>query len=501
LKDFAILILLVILVIFITNKYFSGLEKIRYFSTDASIHYLAAKEFSENEQLLNKAQGTQTYRQMLPMLYTNVGIAFKVFGPIVGEVNLYKVYIMYDILIFLFIGLTFYFVIKKAIKNNWCYIYAFIATIIYMVGYPLNNLITGFGYLGFCLLFINTIILVMQYIERKDIIRKLKLLVIFALNMSVMFSYNIFAVFVYISELLYFIVLNKRNGNKLLNKKLIIDVVITLIIPGILGLIYFIAPNVEAVKVVAIEGYIYKNMWSNFVLFIPFILYYIYKSKSIDYKMILFVTSLLCILVFLIVADYKIISEYYVYKVFYVFWGITIMLCFYGMMKFVEKSNKRLILITICFILYITGMFTVPKSRIIPIKEKVEESLESCFDIYCMNHEITLLKIELNKNQLDTIKYIKNNNILNTENPNMLFVSDYIQDAWINVLLNYKNREGNIEDNNYNEQIEKWNNGYYEYLVCFKESEIYRIYGKNINYEKAKLQYSNTNVEIYKMKE
>ena len=117
-KDMVSIFVLIILTVFIANKHFDGLEKIKYFSTDASIHYIAAKEFSENDKLLNETQGTQTYKQMLPMLYTNVGLMFKAFEPIVGVLNLYKIYIAFDIIIFLLIALTFYCILKKAIKSS-----------------------------------------------------------------------------------------------------------------------------------------------------------------------------------------------------------------------------------------------------------------------------------------------------------------------------------------------------------------------------------------------
>lgn len=492
--DCIITIVLTILVAFIANKQFDGLEKIKYFSTDASIHYLASKEFSQNVKLLNETETTQTYKQMLPMLYTNVGLAFKAIEPIIGEINLYKIYIVFDVLIFWLIGITFYFIVKRAIKNTRGYVLVLAITIIYLLGYPLNNLVTGFGYLGFCLVFINLIILVMQNIKRQDVLKQFKLLVLLVLNLAVMFSYNIFTVLIYLSEFIYFINLSKKQNNK----KIIIDILITLVVPGVLGIIYFILPNISAIKAITLEGYIYQNMWSNFVLFIPFILYYMYKVQKSDFNIILFIVCLVCILIFFIATKYKIISEYYAYKTFYVFWGIVIVLCFYGMMEFASKSNKKLIISTTFLITYILGIFLVTENRNIHIKKKEDESLVSCFDIYCINKQLMNLRMELNKNELDAIKYVELNDLLNIEKQNILFISDYIQDAWIRVLLNYGNREGKIEENNYVQQIQKWNNFNYEYLVCFQDSDIYKKYNIIINSNGAETIFSNEDVKIYK---
>ena len=117
-RDFIIVVVITGLVAFVTNKQFDSLQRIKYFSTDASIHYIATKEFSTNDKLLNETQGTQTYKQMLPMLYVNVGLAFKAFNPIIGEMNLYKIYIAFDIMIFWLIGITFYFIVRKAVKTS-----------------------------------------------------------------------------------------------------------------------------------------------------------------------------------------------------------------------------------------------------------------------------------------------------------------------------------------------------------------------------------------------
>lgn len=63
--DFIATFIIILLVALIAYKDVGNLENIRYSSTDASIHYIAAKEFYQNEQMLNKTKNTETATQIL----------------------------------------------------------------------------------------------------------------------------------------------------------------------------------------------------------------------------------------------------------------------------------------------------------------------------------------------------------------------------------------------------------------------------------------------------
>ena len=144
-----------------------------------------------------------------------------------------------------------------------------IITIIYAIGYPLNNLLSGFHYLGVGCLAINAIIYLLSNKEQS------KTLIMFFINMVVILSYSLFAPVAYLSIFIYEAYINRKKYNKLLNKNFIINTIITLIIPGIIGIVYLILPNIEAVKYISVEGYIYKNIFTNIIFFIPFVVYYL----------------------------------------------------------------------------------------------------------------------------------------------------------------------------------------------------------------------------------
>ncbi|MGN1326865.1 MAG: hypothetical protein ACI4VQ_02110, partial [Clostridia bacterium] len=58
---------------------------IKYIMTDAAVHYKAAREFYQNDKLLNKTENTEINKDFMTGAYTNTGILFKIFAPIIGE--------------------------------------------------------------------------------------------------------------------------------------------------------------------------------------------------------------------------------------------------------------------------------------------------------------------------------------------------------------------------------------------------------------------------------
>ena len=476
-----------IIIISIIGYYdFGKIENIRYYTTDASIHYIAAKEFYQNDKLLYKTEGTETATQMMPVAYVNVGLAFKALEPIIGEMNFYKIFIIFDMLVFLTSALTFYFIIKNKVKSKIQLILAIIVTIIYLLGYPLNNLLSGFYYLGVGCLSINAILYVLGQKEYK------KRLILSLLNTTIILSYSLFAPVVYISIFIFNCFTTHKNNKKILNKEFIIDTLITLIIPGLIGTIYMLSPNIETVKYIAVEGYIYKNLLINVLFFIPFAFYFFVrkiKNKELDYKTIYIITLIMYALILYIGTKTKLVSQYYFYKNAYILWAIII-ICFYeGFIDFIEKHKSIKYIAYIYLIVYILlGVTSIVLNK--PIL--------SIYDIYENNHYLITHTENLNNKEIEMLKYLYDNNILSKTENNTLFIEDFMGEAWIRAIFKYRNRYP-LEAGNHSKYIEKWNNGETEYLVVFEESRIYGIYKNYINLENCKLLYETSNSKLYKI--
>ena len=236
-KDIIFVLLVLVVILPIANKQYGNIDSIKYYSTDARAHYYASKLFYQNETLLIN---TNEYQGFMPFAYANEGIAYKILAPIIGEFNLYKVFILSDILIWVTAIIILYLLLKKNADTWIKYIIICIVCIIFALGYPLNNMLTGFHYLQVGINLILSTILIMNM---EEITKNWKRIFTLLVNIGVIFAYNLFAPLVYITEFVYLIYKNYKETKKIINKSLLIDVIITLFIPGILAVAYFIFPQ------------------------------------------------------------------------------------------------------------------------------------------------------------------------------------------------------------------------------------------------------------------
>lgn len=483
-KDFLAIIILLVLVSTISYCDVGKIEDIRYYSTDASIHYIAAKEFYQNDKLLYKTEGTETSGQMMPIAYTNVGLIFKTLEPIIGEMNFYRAFILFDIIIFLASAILFYFIIKNKINTKTDFLIGVLVTIIYMLGYPLNNLLSGFYYLGIGCLAINGILYILKQKENNNMIT------LSLLNVTLILSYSLFAPVVYLSMFIYYLIITRKKYNKIFNKEFIINTIVTLILPGIIGVLYLIVPDVTVVKYITLDGYINKKLLVNIIFFIPFVVYLLFKrikEKDIDYEIIYFIILNIYILISLWMTKQKIFSQYYFYKVTYILWAIIIILFFDGFIEFTKKHKKTRDVANVYLIVYVVlALVTLTTNKYIL----------SIYNIYEDNIKLINTEKNLDNQEIKMLAYLYDNNIISQTENNVLFIQDFMGEAWIRSMFKYRNRYP-LEENNHYEYIEKWNNGETDYLVIFEDSETYKVCKEYINLENSKLIYTTENSKLY----
>lgn len=483
-KDIIVTAILIIIVSLISYYDVGKIENIRYYSTDASIHYIAAKEFYQNDKLLYKTEGTESPTQMMPVAYTNVGLTFKALEPIIGEMNFYKIFILFDITIFLFSAILFYFIIKDKITTKIHTLIGLAITIIYLVGYPLNNLLSGFYYLGVGCLSINGILYILKHKEYN------KRITLALLNTTLILSYSLFAPVVYLSIFIYDLINTHKKYNKIFNKEFIINTIVTLIIPGIIGVLYLLAPNISAVKYIAVDGYIHKKLLTNIIFFVPFAIYFIFKrikEKDLDYKTIYLITLVIYILILFIGTKLNLVSQYYFYKNAHILWAIVLICFFEGFIEFTNKYEKQKYIANIYIIVYVSlALLTLITNR----------HLLSIYDIYENNISLINTSESLDGQEIKMLSYLYENNIISKTDNNILFMQDFMGEAWIRSMFKYRNRYP-LEKANHLEYIEKWNNGEIKYLVIFEDSKVYKIYKDYINLKNSKLIYETENSKLY----
>lgn len=312
---------------------FGQYKEISYETTDPALHYKTAVIYSQQLQLLTRNNSQDelyvSFNHGMTGFYVNCGLLMNLFDKIPS----YKIYLLFDTFILFLLAGTFYATclkIKKTKQNDFV---LFIISLLYLGGYALNSLIFGFGYLGPGILATNLVILTWIMLdEEKDIfIKKNLYLTLFLFNYGIFFSYYLFVPAMYFGQGLYIIYKFYKKEYSL--KESIKVGSLTLVIPFVIGMIYFILPAFfksemsTLSNVYASEGYIYRDLWSNFILIIPLLLYsiiYFVKKKKIDLFIILFIVLFAFLAgTFIFGFRYNKISSYYYYKSYYILWPIV----------------------------------------------------------------------------------------------------------------------------------------------------------------------------------
>lgn len=492
-----IVILFIIITTVVININFEDLTRIRYVSMDAREHYKAAREFSENTSLSNKAKENNTVGEaFMPMGYVNAGILFKIFEPYIGTVMLYKIFILFEAFVYLLTGIMFYMLIEEYVKKINSKIIAIIFSIIYALGYPLNAWISGFHYLIIGILFIEAIIYIVSRTGKIKI--SYEIIMMFLLNFGLILSYSLFCPFVYLAEFIYFIYKYKIDKDKI---KLFLLVPIALIIPGVIGMVYLIVPALGKVgEYIALEGWLYKNLWSNFILFIPFSVYAIYKSiknREFTFDNVLCVLLVMYMLVLFVGTKLGKCSEYYFYKNYYIMWLMLIYLNIKGMLQF--KENGKFI-INIYLAIYMIILIISVCFQKTYIMQKPNDSLNTTMEIFTFNNTMihaknaTFITNEELQLLTETEKVIKERW---SKEDKILFVTDPTQERWLQSLTGYKN----ILFDNKDYAIKNLKEENYKYIVTFENRNTYQNVKKYINEENMKIVYENSIGKIYEKKE
>lgn len=485
--NIVVVILLILLTTIIVNVNFGNLTKIRYISMDSREHYKAAREFCEITNLFKKQESNITTGSgFMPGAYTNVGIIFKILNPYIGTVELYKSYIIFEAFVYVLIGLIFYMLLEKYCNSINAKIIAIIFMVIYVLGYPLNAWISGFHYLMLGILYTQTAIYILK--EREKLNFDSTLIIMLLINFGLILSYSLFCPFVYLAQFVYYMYKYIKDKNKI---KLFLLTLVTLILPGIIGVTYLIVPAMGKIGgYIALEGWLYKNIWSNFLLFIPFTIYYIYiniKNKKVTFYNIMFVLLLVFMIVLFIGTKIGKCSEYYFFKNYYIFWILIVYSSTKGMIEFLRKRNFEF-LVNLYTIIYLVIFIVAIYNNETYISWKNNDSLNSTMEIFTFNKTMIYARnAEFVKyEELQLLKEMENiiQDNWSKEN-NILLVTDPNEERWIQSLTGYINIL--FDDKEYALRNLKEEN--YKYIVTFENKRTYKDIEKYINKENMKIIY------------
>ncbi len=509
-KDIIFSIILLFVVLVIANMQYGIPLKIKYETTDSAVHYKAAENFAKVDNLLNLEHddlfGLETWKIGS---YVNSGLIMKIFSNDMDDFYYYKIFIIFGLFTLYMIGYMMYCALVKFSKGK-LFILAYVITILFVLGYPLNSLLYGYEYMSMGLLTITVLLYVIQLYVNKEISRKETIIIFFLLNFTLFHSYYQYVPYVYSAMFIYICYMNYKDDKKLFTKKNVIDLLISLILPFILGFIYYFAQGIynlefifgslsdvfekagraqeSAMSSFKIKGYVYNNLYSNIILLIPLFIYVIIKElktkKTISFSSIAAIFTICYIILLVIGNNMKLVSDYYVTKNYFALWIFLWYINFKGLYYIYENKKKLPYILVFFYLIILTISYTT--FNIETIENKLNAQKFGRFsEIYNVNK--FLLKdntVSYYNSELELMKYAKDNIIEKERKAKVELLGSEMQIIWAYPLLDYFHFYEEMSDQWFQKKLtykhmndEIIDNA--DYIICLYLRDFYNSYDKS----------------------
>ena len=342
--DVIFLILVVVAVVwFARNRYYGFHLSINYKTVDPAPRFREAMDFV-NDQSISR------------MFYAQVvnGTMIELLAPFERVDYYYRFYVLSDVVQLLMSGVMFFGVIRKYIKGKFLAAAGVIASLIFLLGYPLNSTIYGFTYLGMSLTLVAMLFVVTDLFMEE---RLTKWFHIFLLMLGCHAMFQCYALFMPVTYLaiIFAIFLKQYRKKILISKDTVVTCLAVFLFPCISGLWYtymdvFVKDDVSVGSAISAEGAIYRDLYSNFLPFLPLAIYgFVKLIQSGKNKMISWFAPFFAAFtlgMFGLAYHNRSVSTYYLYKDYYMLWLIVCALAFYGVYRMTKEARA----VTACYI-------------------------------------------------------------------------------------------------------------------------------------------------------
>lgn len=453
LLNYSIFFLIIAFILFYT---FGFDFNVAFYSPDAAAHFLSSRYFSLSHELNAEINliNSQAYSNGFQFFfYTNLGTIFKCL-PNLSIIGQYKVFAIYNFFIFYMLAISFFEILMLRTKTKNQRILATIITILFFCGYPLNVTLYGFSYWNTGILLCQAIIYVL--LISRDINKNVINYILALLLFSLFCSYYLFVPIMYFCVFIYFIKEEYRD-RKFYFKNFIIRCLISLVIPFVLGFCYFVLESLLSdvsgyVSGIGLEGTIFVDIISNYLLLIPIVLFAVVEKKGEkkDFLNNIFLYNIVYVIILFAFSILNVLSAYYFSKILYLNWALMWLLTYKGIIKlnkFVPDFTK--IYAFIYILLFLLVVFGI-NDKILEKKEHYNDVmiLDNLFSIYKWNIEyIKKPSVYFNNDDLKLINtYVGLENVVNDKNETN-FIGSYVQKRWFESLTDiypYVDYGGNV---------------------------------------------------------
>lgn len=334
-QDILAIIIIIETVFFVGNKQYRPFDKtVATASVDGCMHYSAATNFADNNIILSKIDNKTGYNflTMQPGAYINTGILMNVIRSFSDNAKDYVTFKLFEISMFALNIALFYILIEKKLDTKYKFGIGMVFLLLYSFGYPYTSLLYGFSYLSVSIACSTGMLYLAKIYKEKEIYFLPEFICILLIGVGIIFSYCLFVpamfAFICINVFLY----EKDEKHKIF-KKHTMWVTGSLLIITIVAILYLVVPTFlvstqnKLTDAIGFDGGIYKGLYVDFLIYIPFTILFIYRSIK-DKKMSPMLLALIVIgaqaFISLVGLIFGIVSSYYYYKIYYIIYTVFV---------------------------------------------------------------------------------------------------------------------------------------------------------------------------------
>lgn len=519
--------ILAITVLIVSYLNFGFPFNIKYETGDPSVHYLTSEMFAENDSLLitdrDEAYGGFSTRKTVS--YVNSGLIMKCLDGVIDSFYNYNIFIIFGIFVLFITASSMYTTISTFAIDKKTRFLAFVVSLIYTMGYPLNSFLFGFEYLSMGILLICLVFDMVYYFKNQQLKLVYSIIIFALLNFGVFSAYYMFVPFLYPALWLYFCIHSYEKDKSLFTKKNVTLLITTLLIPFFLGFIYHIAPQIYGVIInanldtetmfnysshlvgsgLSTYGYIYVNLYSNMLLLLPIPIYLVIKKwKDNKFAGMNMIFCIAFIELLLFGFTFGKVSIYYLSKNYFALWFILFYLNYKGLVEIYKKYPKVSFGIVGFYVVLIILNLLFVDTTLENRELNPNERLTTVVEVFGANKTILKYKkTDFYTEELELLKYLKDN--ISYDNK-VEIVGDMEQGYWAYTLTGYLNDK-------FQDYTQKGQNGLTikmlnakddiedaDYIIYFNRTDYYKALQKRIH-ELGDIVFENNSGGIVKCKQ
>jgi|AGTN01.3.fsa_nt_gi hypothetical protein len=191
-----------------------------------------------------------------------------------------------------------------------------------------------------------------------------------------------------------------------------------------------------------LDGYIYRDLYSNFIIFIPFALYgliKLLKGKEPNSAAISFIAMVLFTGALFVFGIYGKIAGYYYYKCYYVLWLLVFYLLVYGLFLLEERAKTLIVVYASVWALLAGLNFSGLEAKLVEKKLDFVPTAKSgtYFDIYNFNKWKLQEDTRYDPEMMASFKYI-DDHLLGNKNASVQCICYFENVFWYEAITNQR---------------------------------------------------------------